>query len=85
MTPGQFQEHLRRRPFEPFRFYLTDGSKYAVRHPENAIVSHMGVAIGVEPFLDDLPHKLVYCDPLHIVRVEPLKNGKKKKKKDRGK
>ena len=34
MSPADVLEALRRRPFEPFRIQVSDGSTYDVRHPE---------------------------------------------------
>ena len=82
MHPGQVLIHLRRRPFRPFRVHISDGSQYDVHHPENAVVTRTDIAIAIEPLEDDLPQRLIHCDPLHITRIEPLpeKNGRKRPK-----
>jgi hypothetical protein len=38
MIQLDFQELLQRRPFEPFRLHLIDGTSHEVRHPELAIL-----------------------------------------------
>ncbi len=76
MRPSEILSHLRRQPFEPIRIFLTDGATYDVRHPELALVSLHTVVIGLEPLRDDMPQRLAYCDPIHVVRIEPL-NGRK--------
>jgi hypothetical protein len=39
MGPDEIFAFLRRRPFEPFRIHLTDGTAYTVNHPDQCIVS----------------------------------------------
>jgi len=34
MRPDELLDHLRERPFQPFRLHLTDGTTYEIRHPE---------------------------------------------------
>ncbi len=72
MNPETLREQLRKQPFEPFRVYLSDGSRYEVRHPEMMAVSRRDVAIGLDPKNGELSERLALCDPLHIVRVEPI-------------
>ena len=69
------RDQVRRQPFEPFRVYLTDGSHYDIRHPEMIAVSRRDVAIPLGPRKGEAADRLAICDPLHIVRVEPI-NGK---------
>jgi hypothetical protein len=80
MHPNDLLTHVRRRPFEPLRFYISDGSFYDVRHPEMIIVSRREVAIAVDATEGDLPEHMVYCDPLHITRVELINGAKPKRK-----
>ena len=82
MSPNQVLAHLRREPFQPFRIYISDGASYEVRHPENALVTRTDVAIAVDG-TPDLPERMVYCDPLHITRIEPLEPDKGKRAKKR--
>ena len=49
---------------------MSDGSSYEVRHPEMALVTRREVAIAVQPSEGKLPERMVYCDPLHITRIE---------------
>lgn len=76
MNAAQVREHLRREPFRPVRIHISDGSHYDVHHPEMALVTRTEVAIALEDAQGELPERMVYCDPLHITRIEPL-NGKK--------
>ncbi len=63
----------RKRPFAPFRLFVSDGSVYDVRHPELVMLGKRSVALG----LTTDPGQTVYdrlatVDLLHITRVEPL-------------
>ena len=75
MNPETLREQVRKQPFEAFRVYLSDGSHYDIRHPEMITITRRDVAIAIGPGNDELPDRLATCDPLHIVRVEPL-NGR---------
>ena len=78
MRPTQIRAHLRREPFRAVRIHISDGSHYDVYHPEMALVTATEIAIALETTAGELPQRMVYCDPLHITRIEPL-NGKKSK------
>lgn len=75
MSPDTLRQQVRKQPFEAFRVYLSDGSYYNVRHPEMIAITRRDVAIAIGPANDELPDRLATCDPLHIVRVEPI-NGR---------
>lgn len=51
---------------------MSDGSNYEVRHPELAIVRRREVVIALPQVPERLVERLVYCDPLHITRIEPI-------------
>jgi hypothetical protein len=72
MNPRQIRQHLRREPFRPLRFHLSDGSHYEVYHPEKALVTRTELAIALGAAPEDVPESMVYCDPLHITRIEPV-------------
>jgi len=72
MNVVEIQHHLRREPFLPLRVFLSDGSHHDIRHPEMAMVSRREVVIAVRLSKGEVPERLVYCDPLHITRIEPL-------------
>ena len=81
MRPNEILVHLRAKPFQPMRMFLSDGSWYDIRHPEMAAVSRSAVVIGLEPIEDDVPDRFAYCDPVHITRIEPLDGTKPKRRK----
>ncbi|MEE9296155.1 MAG: hypothetical protein V3W34_14510 [Phycisphaerae bacterium] len=84
MRPGQIREHLKIQPFRPIRVHISDGSSYDIRHPEMAYVTASQVMIALEISEDDLPDKVVFCDPVHIARIEPLDGAKPKRRTKRG-
>lgn len=79
MQPVEIWAHLRRDPFLPFRVHLSDGSSYDIRHPEMAMLSLIELAIAIEPTNGDIPERMVYCDPLHVTRIEPLTRKQRKR------
>ena len=74
MNPQDVLQLLRKRPFEPFRIHLSDGSSFEIRHPELAIVERTKVIVGVPgPKGPEGPvERSVFCALLHITRAEPL-------------
>ena len=72
MSPHEIVKHLRRESFRPFRLHMSDGSSCDVRHPEMAIVTRFEVVVALEPISDDVAERAMFCDPLHITRIEPL-------------
>ena len=72
MRPGQIRDHLKIQPVRAIRVHISDGSSYDIRHPEMAYVTATQVMIALEMSEDDLPDKVVFCDPVHITRLEPL-------------
>ena len=76
MRLSEILSHHRRQLFQPIRIYVSDGSSYEVRHPEFMYVTATTVVIGQDPEVEGVPGGAVYCDPLHITRIEPLTDGK---------
>ena len=74
MAPEDLAAALRRRPFEPFRITLTEGSTYDVRHPELCLLGRRSAVIGFPaPGDPDLFYeRSVTVDLLHVVKLEPL-------------
>lgn len=75
MRPNDVTAHTRKRPFQPVRVFISDGTSYDVRHPEMMMVGRTEVIIGLESRRDDVFDRFAYCDPVHITRIEPI-NGK---------
>ena len=78
MRPREIRAHLRGQPFRAIRIYISGGSSYDVRHPEMKLVTRTEVVIGLDPGDGDTPKRSVYCDPVHITRIEPLDRNKRK-------
>ena len=75
MTPETIQKHVLHDPFQPFRVFLSDGATYDVRQPEMILVLQREVIIALPRSGERFPRHTVYCDLLHITRIEPI-NGK---------
>lgn len=72
MRASEILGHLRTRPFKAIRIHMSDGASYAVRHPEMMAVTTSVVFIAQPPEKDGVPERSVYCDPLHVTRIEPI-------------
>jgi hypothetical protein len=73
MAPEDLLRFLQRRPFEPIRIVLTDGTTYEVHHPEMVLPARRTAEIGIpqdqgQPIAD----RILTVSLLQIVRVEPL-------------
>ena len=76
VRPVEILSHVRRRPFQPIRVHVSDGASYDVRHPEMMMVTTRVVMIAQPPEVDGVPDRSVYCDPLHIARIELIDGAK---------
>ncbi len=74
MPPEEILQALRKRPFEPFRIHLSDGTVYEVRHPELVMVGRRSAIIGLtapnqaQPLYDRVETVAL----LHITGLEPV-------------
>lgn len=84
MRPAEIERQLRQRPFVPFRLCMSDGAAYDVRHPEMLIVSRTVLALAVYERDARVPEGVVFCDPVHIIRIEPT-DGRAKPRRRKGK
>ena len=80
MDAEKLYQTVKRRPFEPVRICLSDGSSYEVKHPEQLMVTRRWSYIGLGgdgegPFQDN-----AVVANIHITRIEPLKSKKSTKK-----
>jgi hypothetical protein len=72
MRPEQLRELLRKRPFQPFRVYLSGAATYDVTHPEAATVTG-GVLIVLVPasrILGPTVERRILISFIHITHVE---------------
>jgi hypothetical protein len=74
MPLEQLLEWVRRRPFVPFRVYVSDGSSYEVRHPELLMPGARAVVIGIPgpTAPEGVFERTAMVALLHITRIEPL-------------
>jgi hypothetical protein len=70
MRHNDVSEQLQRRPFQPFRLHLTDGTVFDVSHPEGAILGHGAVTLALPPALG--LHRQAVIDLLHVIWLELL-------------
>jgi hypothetical protein len=78
MRQDDLREALREHPFEPFRIHLTNGMAYEVRHPEMALLTRHSVHVVELAKSGKATERVVKCDLLHVVALEPLndRNGR---------
>ena len=74
MTAKEIIELQRIRPFPGLRITISDGQTYEVGHPELMTVGRRMLFIALAPGADGVPEQHVYCDPVHVTRIE-LMNG----------
>ncbi len=74
MQDDDFLSALSKRPFEPFRIQVSDGTSYDVRHPELVMVGIGSVAIGVPPAGVAKPvyQRIETVSLMHVVKLLPL-------------
>lgn len=79
IRPEDLREHLDKRPFEPFRIFMTDGKTYDITHPELCLVSRttflVGRPLSTRP---GVANGVDHCALVHITRLEPL-NGNQRR------
>lgn len=80
MRLEEIRATLRKQPFQPFRLRLSTGQSYDVRHPEFAWPTRTSLFVGIveNGRDDDVPDLAVQCDLLHMVAIEPIRNGRKR-------
>lgn len=84
MRSIEVQKHVLRQPFEPFRIHMSDGSRFDVPHRDFILVTRREVIVAIRQDGEDLPHHTVFCDPLHITRIEPLRPRRRRQAKSSG-
>jgi hypothetical protein len=72
MHPNEVLAFLRRQPFEPFRIFLTDGTTYDARHPDQCIVTRMAVHVALPGGEQSFARGIAAYALVHINRLEPL-------------
>ncbi len=75
MRVDELREALRAHPFDPFRIHLTNGMVYEVRHPEMALLTRHSVHVVEAGRAGRATDRVVKCDLMHVVALEPLDGG----------
>ena len=71
MIAKEILEVQRPRPFRGLRIHVSDRRTDEVRHPEMMLVSWTLVVIAPAEG-EEVPRRRVYCDPVHVTRIEPI-------------
>ena len=77
MTADAVFARLRRRPFVPFRLFLSSGTTYDILHPEMLFVSKSGITVAIydrdqRPSPDEIPVREALVSFLHVAATEDL-------------
>ncbi len=74
MSHIDVSQALRRRPFEPFRIQVADGTTYDVRHPELVLVGLSALNIGIQAAGQSYPvyERMETISLGHVVKLLPL-------------
>ncbi|HVS35204.1 MAG TPA: hypothetical protein VMS17_06450 [Gemmataceae bacterium] len=73
MSPIELQSELRKKPFVPFRMYLSDGTTYDIRHPDLVVPGMTTAFIGFAADPDQTYYNsYTVISLMHVVRLEPI-------------
>ena len=74
MPNDDILELLSKKPFEPFRIHLADGTVYEIRHPELIMVGKRSAIIGLKASEGTRPvyDRYETISLLHVTRLEPI-------------
>jgi hypothetical protein len=73
MRPEDIRVLLRQAPFQPFRLVSTDGTAYAIRHPEVVYVGRSTLRLTLRAGTPALQgERVVIVALLHVIRVEMI-------------
>ena len=73
MSDTDIMTLMRKRPFEPFRIQVSDGTTYDVRHPDMVIPTPTAAFIGIPAAKQPAGYERVEIVAMeHIVKVLPL-------------
>ena len=73
MEADEIYRILKKSPFEPFCVFVSDGSRYEIRHPEQLLLSKRTAHVGMGPNGDGPFQRVALVSLVHVTRVEPLK------------
>ncbi len=78
MSPQDILELLKVEPFQPFEMQLTTGETFTVQHPEDLLVGRTKCYLPV--FENGLVDRMVHLALVHIVKIEPVNHGPRKRR-----
>lgn len=82
MNVKEVETLLTAKPFEPFGIYLSDGSAYAVAHPNRAILTPRAVHVGIMNDRNSrVAQDVVICALVHITRLGPVPKTRSRRRK----
>jgi hypothetical protein len=74
MRPVDIKQIRDAQPFTPFRIVFTDGRTFEIPHRDHLFIAQHTLEIGVEPDpTTGIPEETVHASPLHVVRIEILR------------
>ncbi|MGD2111732.1 MAG: hypothetical protein PVI86_20345, partial [Phycisphaerae bacterium] len=72
MDVKELEDVLGTRPFEPFGIYMSDGSAYPVKHPDEVILTRRAAYVGIGGGANGRAVRdVVICALVHITRLGP--------------
>jgi hypothetical protein len=83
MSPEKLHQVLWKRPFQPFRIFMADGSSHEILHPELAVLDRRTLTVAEPQVPEEVPERTVLCDLLHVTRIEPTPGEKPKPRRGR--
>ena len=72
MRLSEMKRVIAHHPFRPFRVFVSDGSAHDVTDPAHVLLFKHTLIIGLVGEDDDVPEQAVYCDTMHITRLETI-------------
>ena len=73
MNVKEVETLLTAKPFEPFGIYLSDGSAYAIVHPDQAILTPRAIHVGITNGRKGrVAQEVVICALTHVTRLGPV-------------
>ena len=72
MNADTVRTWLKQQPFQPFEFVMSNGERYRIDHPENAMLLQNRVVVAFDSRPDrKLPDQTAFLSYLHIAAIEP--------------
>lgn len=95
MQADELRKFLKAAPFEPLRLALSDGRSVIIHHPDQVVVSHRHIYIGLAKVgrsrpletprkVDAIASDWIWLNLLQVVAVEPLDGRSGARSKRRG-